>query len=156
MAVGVGRMARGARRRLGCLLILLAAALGACAGQEHHHPTEAEINVPPVDYRADILGAMHAYLNDPTKIRDAAVSEPALKTINSGGTAASLGLNTKTNRYVACVRFNAKKNSGEYAGEKENVAVFVAGRLDQFVPAPREMCKDAVYQPFPELEKLSR
>jgi hypothetical protein len=155
-AVGVGRMAHGARRRLGCLLILLAAALGACAGQEHRQATDVEINVPPANYRSDILGAMHAYLNDPTKIRDAAVSEPTLKPINTPGSAATLGLVGKTNRYVACVRFNAKKSSGEYAGVKENVAVFFAGRLDQFLPAPRDMCKDAAYQPFPELEKLSR
>ena len=71
-------------------------------------------------------------------------------------TAETLGLVTKRNRYIACVRFNAKKSGGEYAGVRENAALFFNGRLDQFAPAPRDMCKDAVYQPFPELEKLSR
>ena len=38
---------------------------------------------------------------------------------------------------MACLKFNAKKNgSTDYAGVKEIVAVFVAGRFDQFIEIP--------------------
>jgi hypothetical protein len=99
-------------------------------------------NAYPTHYRSDILSAMHAYLNDPTGIRDAAISEPALKTTGN------------RTRYMACLRFNAKKNASEYAGSKEVAAVFLAGRFDQFIENAKEICKDAAYAPFPELQKL--
>jgi hypothetical protein len=87
---------------------------------------------------------MHAYLNDPTGIRDAAIAEPALRTINN------------TTRYVVCLRYNAKKRGGGYASEKEVAAVFMVGRFDHFVEKPQEACAGANYTPFPELQKLSR
>lgn len=158
-------MSQAARWRLGCLLVLPAALLGACAREEHRKLTPEEINVYPANYRSDIVGAMHAYLNDPTKIRDAAVSEPALKTLGPRGAAAADGTDTsatsfgslgRSTRYVVCVRYNAKKSNGEYAGVRENEAIFLEGRLDQFQPAHRDACKDTAYKPFPELEKLSR
>jgi hypothetical protein len=122
--------------------------LGACAG--HHHGADAAsgddegINAYPTNYKSDILGGMHAYLNDPTGIRDAAISEPALKSI--GG---------KT-RYVVCLRFNGKQSGNSYAGVKDVAAVFLAGRFDQFVEKANEPCADATYAPFPELGKLTR
>ena len=124
--------------------IMLAAVLCACTGQETRRVSDAEVNAYPANYRTDIPGAVHAYLNDPTGLRDTGISEPTLRPI--GG----------TTRYIVCVRFNAKKDGGQYGGAKEHVAVFLAGRLDQFVPAPRDLCASAAYQPFPELEKLSR
>src|SRR3974377_1291999 len=79
-------------------------ALGACG--HDIVPGGDEINVYPRNYKSDILAAMHAYLNNPTGIRDAAISEPALK---SSGT---------VNRYVACLRFTPKKNVSEYGGAR--------------------------------------
>jgi hypothetical protein len=108
---------------------------------------DSEINVYPANYKSDILGAMHAYLNDPTGIRDAGMAEPALKTV---------GGNT---RYIVCLRFNAKKGRTDYAGTKEIAAVFIAGRFDRFVEmahGEHEECAGAAYAPFPELQKLAR
>lgn len=99
---------------------------------------------PPISYRSDITAFMHTYLNDPTHIRDAAASEPALKDFDSAS------------RYVVCVRYNARKSTGQYAGPKESLVLFRYGRLDRFVDNARETCKDAAYQPFPELEQLTR
>jgi len=99
-------------------------------------------NAYPANYKADILGAMHAYLNNPTGVRDAALSEPAIKTV--GG----------TTRYMACLKFNAKKNANDYAGMKEIAAVFLAGRFDQFVENTKDICAGVTYAPFPELQKL--
>jgi len=42
---------------------------------------------------------------------------------------------------------------------KTGAAVYVSARLDNFVDQPKavqELCKNAVYAPFPELEKLTR
>jgi hypothetical protein len=125
------------------LLATLPALLAACG---HHRPdavTESELNLAPADYKSDILGAMHAYLNDPTGIRDAALSEPAIKTVGN------------TTRYVACVKFNGKRNgSKDYAGNKEIAAVFVVGRFDRFVENTKDLCAGVTYAPFPELQTL--
>ena len=54
-----------------------------------------------------------------------------------------------------CVRFNAKGPTGAYTGVREHLAIFLAGKLDQMGVA-REECRDAAYEPFPELERLRR
>ena len=141
----------GSRRVAGLVLgadvvSLGALVLGACS---HHAPSTAvvenpELNAPPTNYQPEILAAMHAYLNDPTGIRDAEIAQPALKTVGD------------SQRYVVCVRFNAKKRGNEYAGVKEVAAVFMVGRFDHFVDKAKEQCADATYTPFPELQKLSR
>jgi hypothetical protein len=173
----------GGGRLIGCLpgwLLGLAVLLGGCAHGMHSDSNsseppppsaqDAEINVPPTNYKADILGAMHAYLNDPTGIRDGGISEPMIKGISGHP------------RYVVCVRYNAKKrgNQGnQYAGARELAAVFMVGKFDRFVETrerpqeqsqpeqnaqeqnPREqkapgICTGATYAPFPELQTLSR
>jgi hypothetical protein len=144
---GVG----GGRRLLAGGLTGLMFLLAACA---HEHPNsnevpaasgqDAEINVMPVNYRPDILGAMHAYLNDPTGIRDAEIAPPALKTV--GGYP----------HYVVCLRFNARKRGTDYAGVKEIAAVFLVGRFDRFLDKAQEQCAGASFAPFPELQKLAR
>jgi hypothetical protein len=125
--------------------VVIAFCVSACGG--HRRAEEAEdngINTFPANYKADILAAMHAYLNDPTGIRDTDISEPALKTVN------------RNTRYVVCLRFNGKRKATEYAGVKQVAAVFLAGQFDQFVEQAREVCDNATYAPFPELEKLPR
>jgi hypothetical protein len=128
--------------------VLLGATLlmGACG---HHHfgagdDEDPGINAYPASYKADILGGMHAYLNDPTGIRDAGISEPILKPV---------GDNT---RYVVCVQFNGKLVGNSYAGDKVFAAVFLAGHFDHFVEKAQEPCAGATFTPFPELEKLPR
>ena len=98
------------------MLLSLMLALGACGPDLV--PDGDEINVYPTNYKSDILAAMHAYLNNPTGIRDAAISEPTLK---SSGT---------VNRYVACLRFTPKKNASEYGGTKRSPSCScAAGRI---------------------------
>jgi hypothetical protein len=138
-------MAGAARRTIFMLAVSLS--VGACG----HHTRQVDadnagddgVNAYPANYKSDILAAMHAYLNNPTGIRDAAISEPALKA--SGG----------VTRYMVCLKFNAKKNASEYAGAKEIAASFLAGRFDHFAEMAREQCAGVTYAPFPELQKLS-
>jgi hypothetical protein len=136
------------------LLVAAAAtvALGGCATEVG--PSSAELkakwdaeNVFPQAYRQDLLAYLRTYLNDPLHVRGAAVSQPQLKYIGPG------------DRYVACVRYNARNTDGKYQGSKDGAAVYVAGKLDRFFDIPkdvRELCKDAAFAPFPELEKLTR
>jgi hypothetical protein len=147
-AEGRQSMRGGACWLLSGVFVGLSLLLGACG---HHYspssetaPSDPDINVLPADYKRDILAAMHAYLNDPTGIRDAAISEPVLKAVGS------------LQRYVVCVRFDAKKHGNEYAGVKEIAAVFLVGRFDHFVEKAQEQCAGLNFTPFPELQKLSR
>jgi hypothetical protein len=103
----------------------------------------AGVNVFPEKYREEILAYQRSFLNDPTGIRSAGISQPAVRKVGS------------VERYVACVRFNAKGPAGGYIGEREHLAIFLAGKLDQ-MGVTRELCKDAAYEPFPELERLTR
>jgi hypothetical protein len=127
-------------------MMLVAALFDGCGHHDPDSDSTSAINTYPANYKADILGAMHAYLDNPTGIRDAAISEPALKTIGN------------TTRYTACLRFNAKKNGGnDYAGSKDIVAVFQVGRFDRFIEITKETkdtCTGVTYAPFPELQKL--
>jgi hypothetical protein len=99
---------------------------------------------PPANHKADIVALMRTYLNDPAGVRDAFVSEPTLRTFDNAS------------RYVVCLRYNARKSNGQYAGSKDSLVLFRDGRLDRIVDNAREQCKDASYQPFRELELLSR
>jgi hypothetical protein len=134
--------------------LTLAAAflIGGCTTEVG--PTQAELkanweaqNIYPENYRQDLLAFLRTYLNDPTHIRDAAVSQPQRQTFGPA------------ERFIACVRYDARKSNGQYAGLKDGAAVYVSGKLDQFLDAQKqvhELCKDAVYSPFPDLQKLTR
>jgi len=133
------------------LLLLALLAVGGCSTDTG--PSQAELrarwdaqNVNPRAYKQDILAFLRTYLNDPTHIRAASVSQPQLKTVGPG------------ERYVACVRYNARQSDGKYAGAKDGAAVYVAGKLDRFLDGKQGQpyCKDAAYAPFPELERLTR
>jgi hypothetical protein len=152
------------RRRLLRVLsaVCLVAALAGCASgrsRELREEREARNNIYPDNYQADIVAGLHSYLSDPTHIRDAYVSAPSLQTIG------------RLNRYAACVRFNARNSDGSYAGSRDVMAVFVAGRFDQFIDDStqpgsanqsnpttivKDLCGAAEYKRFPELEALAR
>ena len=131
---------------------IFSVALGGCARDVG--PTAEELkarweaqNVYPEGYKNDILAFMRTYLNDPAHIRAAAVSRPERKSVGQG------------ERFVACVRYRERKDGGAYGAPKDGAATFVSAKLDRFFDAPLEvktLCKDAVLEPFPEMEKLSR
>lgn len=136
-----------------CLVLALAACSNYDAWRENAARNEAANTVYPENYKADVLSLMRTYLNDPTQIRDASISDPMLKTIDGAS------------RYAVCVRYNAKKGGGQYAGSRDGLVTFRQGRLDRvFDPARdprdareiREQCKDTAMKPFVELERLSR
>ena len=141
-------------RNLGLVLVLL---MAACTNIEAYREAiarnEAANTTYPQNYKADILLLLRTYLNDPRQVRDAGISDPVIKIVDG------------SSRYVVCVRYNAKKDGGQYAGSKVSLFTFREGRLDRILdPAReprdtvqiREQCKDVALKPFAELEKLSR
>jgi len=122
-------------------------ALAGCGGGSGLSGPEtaggAAANKFPDNYRAEIIAYQRSFLNDPTGIRGAIITQPAVKPVGS------------TERYVVCVRFDAKGPTGAYTGARDHLAIFLAGKLDQMGVA-REECRGAAYEPFPEMEKLRR
>lgn len=152
------RLLRRARPRTIGLLALglpglaLGLSLGGCASDVG--PTAAELkdrweaqNVFPQDYKRDLLAFMRTYLNDPTRIRGAAASRPERKSVGQG------------ERFVVCVRYTERKDDGTYGKPKDGAATFVSAKLDRFFDTALEvkaLCKDAVLEPFPDMEKIKR
>jgi hypothetical protein len=139
----VGKFLGLKRRGSRAALALLVLALGGCAGiGGSAAPPPTDPNVLPKDYRQQVAAFMRVFLDDPVKIRDAHISEPVLRPV--GG----------ATHYVSCVRYNPRSSQGQYEGNTERVALFLGGRLNQFLPASPELCRGVVYQRFPEAEVL--
>jgi hypothetical protein len=146
-----------ARQSMRCMVLAPAIVLGACSNYEAMRDAaaydEQANTVYPQNYKAEIVSFMRTYLNDPTQVRDAHISDPIVKTADSAS------------RYIVCVRYNAKKSGGQYAGRKDSVVTFRQGRLDRIIDSgrdpraareTREVCKDVAMKPFIELEQLTR
>jgi hypothetical protein len=125
-------------------LTLLALTVGGCSGMSSSAkaPPPADPNVLPKNYKQDVADFMRLYLNNPVKIRDAYISEPMLKPVGT------------STHFVSCIRYNPRDSEGRYEGNTERVALFLGGRLNQFLPANPELCRGAAYQRFPEAEVL--
>jgi hypothetical protein len=123
-----------------CLLSALAACLVACSSDKKQ--AEENPNVFPADYKNEILVTLTNTLDDPTNIRSASVTDPFVR------------LAGKEERYLVCMRFDARNLNRHYTGITERVAIFYSGHLNQIVDATKEQCGSVAYKPFPELEKL--
>jgi hypothetical protein len=138
-------------RSLGVLALsltpILCLALAGCNSDWVHARDEARsanTMAPVTSYRADIVAFLHTYLNNPIGVRDAYISEPALRTVEGAS------------RNSVCLRYTARKSDGQYGPSKDSLVIFRQGRLDRVVDNAREACKDVAYQPFPELEHMTR
>jgi hypothetical protein len=99
-------------------------------------------NLFPAEYKSEVADFLRTHLGNPTKVRDAYISPPALKPV-AGAT-----------RYVSCVRYNPRDSRNRYLGNEEHMAIFWAGRLNQFLAADSALCANIAYQRFPEAEVL--
>jgi hypothetical protein len=124
------------------LALALALMLGGCNSDwlnARDRAAAGNVTPPGSGYKADVLAFMRTYLNDPTGVREAYISEPALRTLEGA------------DRYSLCLRYTTRN-----AASKDSLVLFRDGRLDRVIDVARETCKDAAYQPFPELQRLSR
>jgi len=129
-------------------VISLALALAGSAGMaqlERTRESEAAGNIQPRDPTGDIVALMRNYLNNPEGVRGAFVSEPQVLEVATG-----------RRRYASCLRYDARNSSGRYAGSKDSLVIFWNGRLDRITSVPDDLCKNAQYRPFPELERMTR
>jgi hypothetical protein len=132
------------------LLMLLLLPLGACAGGSGEElyfsrPRNADAAQPfPVNYRGELLAFLRTYLNDPTNVREASISEPVQRQIAG------------TRRYFLCVRYNARDSSGRYTGVSDRAALYLDGRFDRLIEKSQDFCPAPTYAAFPELERLTR
>ena len=128
--------------RGGWPVALLATMLCACSS---FGEKKVEENVYPADYKVTIRQWLAFQLADTKSIRDAYIAEPALKPRGA------------VTRYIACIKFDAKDERGQYQGNKEFAAFFYAGQITQITQitdATHETCENALYRPYPELEKF--
>ncbi|MFZ0654537.1 MAG: hypothetical protein WAZ97_27225, partial [Pseudolabrys sp.] len=98
--------------------LLVAALLAGCT--TNLEPSASDLkarwdaeNVYPQRYRQDVLAFLRTYLNDPSHVRGAGISQPQLKYIGPG------------DRYVSCVRYDARNTDGKYLGSKDGAATYV-------------------------------
>jgi hypothetical protein len=145
--------------------MVLAAALGGCAGNGQAR-TDERANIYPENYKNELIGFLHSYINDPTQVHQAVVSQPALRLVNAApdvnnpldriGRSMGRGGSSSLERYIVCVRFNAKDRDGRYTGLKQGMAIYTGGRFERFQEQRQGPCDQAKYEPFPELETLGR
>jgi len=128
--------------RAGSLSLLSFFALVAAGCSSGSKTPEENPNVFPSGYKDEILNTMTTLLDDPTNVRNAYISDPAISTVGKDG------------RYVVCVRSDSRNAYKEYTGSKDRIGYFYGGHLNQLVDATKEQCGNAAYKPFPELEKL--
>ena len=130
-------------------MLLVPILLAACAGSDDRSLTYTDDRgisdqAFPTNYRAELLAFLRTYLNNPKGVRDAAMAEPQQRVV--GG----------RQRYVSCVRYDARNLDGSYGGGRERAVLYVDGRLDRVIENAGEVCAGAAYAPFPEMEKMTR
>jgi hypothetical protein len=128
-------------------LALLAAALGGCSGGvpgagKAAEPPPLNPTQFPAQYKSEVADFVRRFLNNPTKVKDAYIGQPALKPVNGQP------------QYITCVRYNPRDASNRYTGTESRLAIFLGGRLNQFLPGNPEMCGGLTYQRYPEIENL--
>ena len=132
-------------------VLLLAPGLGGCSGsdlsgfsfgREKTAPV-VDPNLFPAEYKQELAAFMRTYLTNPRQVRDAYVGTPALKPVAGAP------------RYVTCVRYNPRDSDNKkYEGNTQNLAIFLAGKLNQFLPDDPQLCTGLAYQRFPEIESM--
>ncbi len=115
-------------------------ALGACNSGAPPEPSAPP--APPVNYRDRIAKHLRANFRDPESIRDIGISAPEL---------GYNGLIWGEWAWV-CVRANGRNGFGGFTGP-QIVAYGFKGDRYQILENPETLCRNAVFGPFPELER---
>jgi hypothetical protein len=142
-----------ARQAALALIAGAAFALAGCGGVElsgwnvfekSNDAWKVDPNKYPIQYKDELLKFLRTDLNDPTNIRGAFITDPALTQF------------ANESRYAVCLRYNARGIGGQYQGSKDAIAIFYGAQINQVRDATKDECGAAVYRPFPELEALKR
>jgi len=127
------------------LLTVLAAAIAACS-QDKNKASQVDPNVMPAHYQQEIIETLREQIfakNDTTSITNAMISDPALRPVSSGS----------AQHYTVCIRYTAHGTIYNMTANAERVVYFYGGHLNQLVETTGDECRNAVYKPFPDLDK---
>jgi hypothetical protein len=94
-------------------------------------------NLYPKEYKRTVVTFMTQNEANAIGIRDAAISEPALRQLEN------------VERYVSCLRYTTRSGT-----QHERMIYYIGGQINQFVKTTPEQCSWANYAPFPELERI--
>ena len=129
--------------------VVASLSLAGCMEGAGPSATAPATTSPPENYRQLALAYARQSFVDPFSVRDASISQPLQ---------VGYGLTGSTMVWVTCIRANAKNRMGGYAGLQETVVAFSGDSLDLSRSGSAGgglACREAVYSPFPELERLS-
>ena len=73
---------------------------------------------------------------------DAAIGQPVLRTMD------------KVPQYITCVRYSPLDIKNQPTGSETKLAIFLGGRMMQYLPGDPQVCGGLTYQRFPELEAM--
>jgi hypothetical protein len=132
------------------LLALIAGLLAGCSGDSKVLDYITPGKVPdapvldpglfPADYKTEIINVLRGMLT--TRVRDAYIGQPVLRPMD------------KVPQYITCVRYNLLDAKNQPAVSETKLAIFLGGRLMQFIPGDPQVCANLAYQRFPELDSL--
>lgn len=132
------------------LLALIAGVLAGCSGDSKvldyitpgkvSEPPPLEPGLFPANYKTEIIEFLRVSLT--TRVRDAYVAQPVLRPMG------------KVQQYVTCVRYRPLDEKNQPADSETKLAIFLGGRLMQFIPGDPQVCGGLAYQRFPEMESL--
>lgn len=129
---------------------LTAACLLALAGclEVQPVPSSAVTVAPPSNPRGAALAYARQTFFDPYTVRDASISRPFVIPYGFSGT---------EQVWVVCIRANAKNRMGGYTGLQNTLIAFDGNSVDarRSGDDPGNACRSGVFEPFPELERLS-
>ena len=136
--------------RFWLVLTLTAVSLGGCSASgpdsfafgKSVEPKPLQGNPFPTNYKIEIATYIRLSTSNPTKIKDAFIAEPVLKTVD------------KSQFYISCVRYNPRDYENKYEGNQTKLAIFLGGGLNQFLPERPELCSGLNYVRYPEIESL--
>ncbi len=116
---------------------LIAMAVAGCSGfgGAKKDIVVADPNAYPANYRTEIVAFLRQSLTNRAAFRGAMIAPPALKPV--GGSEP---------HYAVCVQFNPRSQL------TAKTAIFLEGRLSEFIDAAPEQCGGAAFAPFKELD----
>ena len=141
---------QGIRYAASAVLVLIA--VSGCATSDTTQPDSA----PPANYRALARDYLRTSLFDPYSVRDAQIAPPQW-----GDSAYLLDPGPG---WIICVRLNARNRMGAYTGYKEDALLVRGGKVTISSnaigggpsPAKIHSCRNAQWEPFPELSHDGR
>ncbi len=130
-------------------MAISASLIGGCSGSSipdlssYYKEKPTGQNIVPADYKQELAAYLRTYIDNPRQVRDASIGTPVLRPVGSGQP-----------RYVTCVRYNPRNFENKYEGNKEKLAIFIDGRMNQFLDSDPQICPGLAYQRYPEIENM--